>query len=69
VAYYRFLESVKQTDYIEFGISIGEWFSHLKAMGIGVTDVRLRGGKLCFNTTAVIPQELLDHLDNKVEPG
>jgi hypothetical protein len=69
MAYYRFSEPVRQTNYVEFGISIGEWFSHFKSMGIGVTDVRLRGGKLCFNTTVDIPQDLLDHLDHKVEPG
>jgi hypothetical protein len=62
MAFYRFIEPVKQTNYIEFGLSIGQVCDHLKGMGIGITEFRVRTSRLTFNTTANIPAEQIPHL-------
>lgn len=68
MAYYRFTQPVKQTDYVEFGLAIGLVCEHLKSLGVSITDIRLRSGKLAFNTSIDLTQELLDHLGG-LEPG
>jgi hypothetical protein len=62
VAYYRFTQPARQSDYVEFGMAIGIVCEHLKALGISITDIRLRSNKLAFNTSVDLTQDLLTHL-------
>ena len=62
MAWYRFTAPVRQTDFVEFGLEIGLVCSHLKNMSIGINDIRLRAGKLAFDTTVDLSAENVEHL-------
>ena len=62
MAYYRFTEPARQASFVQFGLAIGDVCSHLVTWGIEINDIRLRGNKLAFDTTAPIPANELQHL-------
>lgn len=71
MAWYRFADPIKQTSFLEFGCQIGFVAEHCKntVPRIDITDVRLRSGKIAFFTAIDIPQAMLDHFGNILEPG
>lgn len=62
MAWYRFTEPARQTDFVQFGLNIGVVCQHLVTWGIGIVDIRLRTNRLAFDTTAPIPADQLAHL-------
>lgn len=63
MAWYRFPEPARQTDFVEFGLAIGFVCGHLKTWGIGITDIRLRTNKLAFDTSAPLTADQIAHLE------
>lgn len=52
---YRFSTPVRQSDLLEFGLAIGEVCEHMKAWGFVLSNIRLKGNRLTFTSSAAIP--------------
>jgi hypothetical protein len=70
MAWYRFATPIKQSNFLDFGLSIGMVCEHLMAFPDAtqprghteILDIRLRAGKLAFDTSTPIPAEQIAHL-------
>jgi hypothetical protein len=62
MAWYRFTEPARQSNYVQFGLAIGVVCDHLVSWSIGINSISVRGNKLAFDTTAAIAADQLPHL-------
>ena len=70
MAWYRFSEPTRQTNYIDFGLEIGVVCGHLKTIPdagqprghVEVLEIRVRSNKLTFDTSLALSPALLLHL-------
>ena len=59
---YRFTDPVRQTNFVEFGLSIGQVCEHLKAWNFQITSIALKANRLTITVNNTIPAGELPHM-------
>jgi hypothetical protein len=70
MAWYRFTDQIKQVNFVDFGLAIGAVAQHCKTYPDGtqprghieILDVRLRSGRIAFDTSSALPTDEVPHL-------